>query len=258
MIDDTALMLAWSRAFSDRTNQPNNLHEHDIVTMYRRLRELQPDIYIELGRGDGCSTLVAAMALAANRKGRIVSFDLHEIAGHDLLDRFSRLGRLEIDAAIADIRHLTRDTWAGLCSGCATVAVLVDAHEDTGIPVSAVMLPFMREQTEIRWFAMFHDVLKIDDRVMSDALSDENVKKYPFTSPFPEYRNIFPALSGMNVDHFSNVGKLYRKDMEALGVSVFMPPGRATIRSWRDGTDIAGMCQRYDALAASSMMCVTG
>ena len=248
--EEIALMLALSRAFAADTAQAGNQHEHDIVTMYCQLRNRRPDLYVELGRGNGSSTFVAAMALAANRHGRVVSYDLHP-TGHDLLSRFPI-----VDERVGDIRTLSSTDWDTLATGCDRIAVLVDAHEQTGQPVAEVLLPFVRERRDIAWFVMFHDVLNMPEQTLFDAFADHYQRRRPFVSPYLEYAAIFQAFDGMPVSHFAELGQPYHGAMRALGVAVRKEPFRAGVQQWKPDADRELIDSLYALHPASSIACI--
>jgi predicted O-methyltransferase YrrM len=253
---ELALVLAWMRAFAAEIGLAANQHEYDLAVLYDRLRSRAPDLYVELGRGQACSTLLAALAFAANGGGSIVSIDLNPLTSHDLLARLPAATGITVDLRVGDIRDLGADEWQALTAGSRDVAVFVDAHGATGAPIAEVLLPFAREHREIGWQLICHDVLCVEDRTLFDAFSGAYSKRYPLVSPYPEFRAIFPALAGLDVRHFSKLGTPPEGMLRALDVPVSMTPARAAKHRFVDGVDRADIAARFGLLARSATIVV--
>lgn len=244
------LALTWMRMFARETAQAANQHEHDLAVMYSLMRGFRPDAYIELGRGQGCSTLMASMAVAANGTGKITSFDLHSNFNPDLFGRLR--DRIDIELREGDICDLTMDSWVELTKGCRRVAVLVDAHEETGGPISDVLIPFVKSRPDIKWALMFHDVLLVEDPELFAAFASHYQKSAPFVSPYPEYARIFSATKDMSPTHFVRLGA----GMDVDEFRVLMPPGRSGKHQFSTDMTPDEIERRFSALNASSMMAV--
>jgi hypothetical protein len=251
--EELRLMLAWSRAFAAETKKENTQHEHDLVVAYRLLRTRRPQLYVELGRGQGCSTLNAAMAFAANGAGSIVSYDLHALTAHDLLPRMKATG-VDIDLRIGDIRAFDAGTWAALTAGKRSVAVLVDAHEETGAPVAGVLLPYVAAHPEIDWLLMFHDVLFVEDPILFDAFDRTYTKVHPFLSRWPEYAAILPAVQAMQPTHFARLGREIDDVLIATDTERYMAKGRSLRHGFLPSADPDDIEARFSLLRRSSTM----
>lgn len=253
---ELALVLAWMRAFAAETQLASNQHEYDIAVFYQLLRARPPDVYIELGRGKGSSTLLAAQAMAANGCGSIISYDLAGLTAHDLLDRLRAESRVAIDLRVGDIRDLVTDDWQNFVSDAREVAVLVDAHEETGAPVSEVLLPFVRSRPDIGWRMFFHDVLYVPDRALFGAFAESYMRSYPFVSPYPEYGAIFPALEGLGATHYARFMDSLSAFCAALEIPTAMTNERARKHRFVGRNHDDDVIGRFGRLARSATLLV--
>ena len=234
----------------------------DLVKLYLLIQEFRPDLYVELGRGGGASLTTAALGMCAAGSGRIVSIDIKPVdeIGHDILERFEVASGIPMVHLTRDIRSLTLEEWDTLITGRRRVVVFVDAHEETGKPVTEKLIPLSVKSSSAIIF-LFHDVLLVEDEYLFDRFDESYAKMAPYISPYPEYQEIFPNLERLesgSLGHFADPyfhhwDPEYQAWFERAGLKQFMYADPA-VQKWKEGVTIKEIQDSWSRLRPSGIM----
>lgn len=239
----------------EETGLRDNQTHYDAALLYCCIKGIRPDLWLEIGRGNGGSTLIASKAMSENRKGRIVSFDLYELTAHDLLNRAARTVPGGIRQVIGDVREPGIFEPEEIVSGCEKVAVLVDAHEGTGEIVVQKLFPLLQSKPMVDWYLFFHDVLYVPEKGHFDSFSDSYQKTYPFASPYEEYAPIFRMLPSHLIGHFAQANAEVCSMIAGVGIDQHLSWYHYDKQSFQPGIDKRRNYEMYQPLRNSVMMC---